>query len=132
MRSSLGFVALCVRAAEMPRITKDQKHHVSLMLNGGCSHSLIRHETGPSGKFPLSRKPISAGSIVNLSRRIRDHGDVHYRKRRVDGTSITLEESVALDGMMTTTGTMYTEELTRGLEEHCSLETCQTFANLQL
>jgi hypothetical protein len=100
----------------MPRITQDQKHHASLLLASGHTHAEVRQATGPGGKFPLARKPISAGSVVNLSRRMRDEDDVHYRKRRVDANTITFAESIALDGMLRRTGTMYTEELTRGME----------------
>ena len=97
----------------MPRITQDQKHHASLLLASGHTHAEVRQATGPGGKFPLARKPISAGSVVNLSRRMRDEDDVHYRKRRVDANTITFAERIALDGMLRRTGTMYTEELTR-------------------
>ena len=102
----------------MPVVTEDQKHVISVMLSAGMwTMDEICERVGPDGYFPFAPAPPTTRTIANLKRRQLVSGDVHYRKRRRDATSITPDESVALYVLLRRKSDRYTEELMDDMEE---------------
>eukprot|EP01047_Picozoa_sp_COSAG01_P094123 COSAG01_NODE_25093_length_756_cov_0.922374_1_plen_141_part_01 len=102
----------------MPFVTEDQKHVISVMLSVGMwTMDEICERVGPDGYFPFAPAPPATRTIANLKRRQLVSGDVHYRKRRRDATSITPDESAALYVLLRRKSDRYTEELMDDMEE---------------
>jgi len=100
----------------MPRISDAQKLVVEQQLDQGLPYTVIQRSTGPAGFFPLAPAPISQGSIVNLRRRIGEHGDVLYRQIRVTAKSLTSMQQDTLHELLRSNNTRFTWELCDGLQ----------------
>jgi hypothetical protein len=95
----------------MPHVADERKLVAWQMIEDGSSIADICRQTGPQGLFPRTRKEMSGGTVSNLKKRARKHGDALYRKKRCDAGTLTALQGDALELALEHTSTTSTAEL---------------------